>query len=73
MYQVVAMVPDQGTAALIGGFLQVSGITVRELQISPHASFAGGDTSYYIEVLESERDQAAGLLIEEGYGKWVPS
>ena len=71
MYQVVAMVPDQVTAALIIAFLQMRGIAVRDLQISPHASFAGGDTGYNVEVLESERAQAVELLIEEGYGKWV--
>ena len=73
MYQVVAMVPDPWTASLLIGFLKVSGVTVRDLNTSSHAHFFGGERSYFVEVLNCERGQAAKLLVDEGYGKWVAS
>ena len=71
MYRRVAAVPDQATAGLLQSFLEVSGIDVLEFQITPHASLAGCDTGYFVEVEEKDHDRAVTLLVDEGYGKWV--
>ena len=73
MYRRVAAVPDQATAGLLQSFLEVSGVVVLDLQITPHASLAGCDTGYYVEVMEKDYDRAVALLVGEGYGKWVIS
>ena len=73
MYRKIAAVPDQATAGLLWSFLEVSGIVVRDLQISPNVSLAGCDTGYFVEVEDKDYDRAVTLLVDEGYGKWIIS
>ena len=36
-----------------------------------HVAIAGADQGYYLQVLEEDQDQAAELLQENGFGKYL--
>ena len=71
MIRKLASTPDPATAEHLKLILGVAGITVLDIQLSPHASLAGGDTCYYVEVDDQDFEEAAAILREEGQGKWI--
>ena len=73
MIRKLASTPDPVTAEQLRMILKLAGIPTLDIQLSPHASLAGADTCYYVEVDERQFDDAAAALRKEGQGKWVLS
>lgn len=71
--QRLAFVFDAGTFAVIKSLLESEGVRVLDLAYGGHVAIAGVDHGYYIEVLDEDRDQAASLLRERGFDKYLVS
>lgn len=71
--QRLAFVFDAGTFAVMKSLLESEGVRVLDLAYGGHVAIAGADQGYYIEVLDEDRDQAAALLREHGFDKYLVS
>ena len=71
MVKKLASVPDPIQAELLRQTLEQAGIRTLETQVSPHASLAGADSCYYVEVNEQQFDEATAVLRKEGLEKWL--
>ena len=67
----LAFVFDAGTFAVMKSLLESEGVRVLDLAYGGHVAIAGADQGYYLEVLEEDRDQAAALLRENGFAKYL--
>lgn len=71
MIKKFASVPDLLTAEHIRQVLENAGIRTLEVQSSPHASLAGGDSCYYVEVDERQWEEAEAAVRDKGLQKWI--
>ena len=71
MFRKLATTPDPATAGLLQSLLSTSGIDVLDFELTPRTSLCFGDTRFFVEVEEQEFEQAAAILREQGYGKWL--
>jgi len=71
--QRLAFVFDAGTFAVMKSLLESEGIAVLDLAYGGHVAIAGADQGYYLQVLEEDREQAAALLREHGFDKYLVS
>jgi hypothetical protein len=71
--QRLAFVFDAGTFAVMKSLLESEGIGVLDLAYGGHVAIAGADQGYYLQVLDEDREQAAELLREHGFEKYIVS
>jgi hypothetical protein len=69
--QRLAFVFDAGTFAVMKSLLESEGVRVLDLAYGGHVAIAGADQGYYIEVLQEDHAQAATLLRDNGFGKYL--
>ena len=69
--QRLAFVFDAGTFAVMKSLLESEGVRVLDLAYGGHVAIAGADQGYYIEVLQEDQAQAAKLLRDNGFGKYL--
>jgi hypothetical protein len=67
----LAFVFDAGTFAVMKSLLESEGVRVLDLAYGGHVAIAGADQGYYIQVLAEDREQAATLLREHGFDKYL--
>ena len=67
----VAFAFDAGTFGVMKSLLESEGVGVLDLAYGGHVAIAGADQGYYLQVLEEDQDQAADLLQENGFGKYL--
>lgn len=62
---------DAGTFAVMKSLLESEGLRVLDIAHGSHVTVAGVDQGYYLQVLEEDRDAAAFLLRQHGFGKYL--
>jgi hypothetical protein len=66
----IAVVHDYGIAGLIVDRLRDRGVRTMDVETSSHASVAGADQFYFIEILDEHQvEEARTALAEMGYQK----
>ena len=71
MSKKIASFPDYSLAGLAVSQLRDYGLSPLDVENASHISVAGADQFYYVEVNETEIDQARKALIELGHEKWL--
>ena len=61
----------QWEADLAIALLRENGLHPADLRTTAHATFAGGESAYYVAVPEDEAREAISLLKAQGYGRNV--
>ena len=71
MFVKICLTPELATAGLLQTRLESEGFHPLEVQMSSHVFLAGTDHVYYVEVPESEAQNARAWLAANGYGAYL--